>query len=104
LNYQVANETSPFYGIPDNAKSLLEEPTKVLQLKNVVCFSLISSLKFIVIQQTVLAFIFFLVLLFFFSSNGQYCCLFVDPHTQINKQIDSVLALLYDPVIDRRMH
>jgi len=35
LNYQVANETSPFYGIPDNAKSLLEEPTKVLQLKNV---------------------------------------------------------------------
>jgi len=35
LNYQVANETSPFYGIPDNAKSLLEEPSKVLQLKNV---------------------------------------------------------------------
>jgi len=32
---EVANETSPFYGIPDNAKSLLEEPTKVLQLKNV---------------------------------------------------------------------
>ncbi|PUZ42938.1 hypothetical protein GQ55_9G621800 [Panicum hallii var. hallii] len=35
LNCQAANETSPFYGIPDNAKSLLEEPTKVLQLKNV---------------------------------------------------------------------
>jgi hypothetical protein len=51
LNCQAANETSPFYGIPDNAKSLLEEPTKVLQLKNVVCFSLISSLKSIIKQQ-----------------------------------------------------
>ncbi|CAM0870606.1 unnamed protein product [Alopecurus aequalis] len=30
------NEASPFYGIPDSAKALLEEPTKVLQLKNVV--------------------------------------------------------------------
>ncbi|CAL4920666.1 unnamed protein product [Urochloa decumbens] len=35
LNFQAANEASPFYGIPDNAKSLLEEPTKVLQLKDV---------------------------------------------------------------------
>lgn len=32
---EVDNEATPFYGIPDNAKSLLEEPTKVLQLKNV---------------------------------------------------------------------
>ncbi|XP_006649367.1 splicing factor U2af large subunit B [Oryza brachyantha] len=32
---QVDNEASPFYGIPDSAKSLLEEPTKILQLKNV---------------------------------------------------------------------
>lgn len=32
---EAANEASPFYGIPDNAKSLLKEPTKVLQLKNV---------------------------------------------------------------------
>ncbi|TKV98308.1 hypothetical protein SEVIR_9G551500v4 [Setaria viridis] len=32
---EAANEASPFYGIPDNAKSLLEEPTKVLQLKDV---------------------------------------------------------------------
>lgn len=32
---QAFNEASPFYGIPDSAKSLLEEPTKVLQLKNV---------------------------------------------------------------------
>nr|CAB3502086.1 unnamed protein product [Digitaria exilis] len=31
---EAANEASPFYGIPDNAKSLLEEPTKVLQLKD----------------------------------------------------------------------
>ncbi|CAN6290738.1 unnamed protein product [Urochloa humidicola] len=35
LNLQAANEASPFYGIPDNAKSLLEEATKVLQLKDV---------------------------------------------------------------------
>ena len=102
MNYQVANETSPFYGIPDNAKSLLEEPSKVLQLKNVVCFSLISSLKFIVIQQTVYGFCNFPSTVVFFS-NAQYCCLFVDPHTQINKQIDSILGLLYDPVIDRTM-
>ncbi|VAI24935.1 unnamed protein product [Triticum turgidum subsp. durum] len=32
---QVRNEASPFYGIPDSAKALLEEPTNVLQLKNV---------------------------------------------------------------------
>ncbi|XP_062216842.1 uncharacterized protein LOC133916953 isoform X2 [Phragmites australis] len=32
---KVGNEASPFYGVPDNAKSLLEEPTKVLQLKDV---------------------------------------------------------------------
>ncbi|XP_066384184.1 splicing factor U2af large subunit A-like isoform X2 [Miscanthus floridulus] len=32
---EAANEAFPFYGIPDNAKSLLKEPTKVLQLKNV---------------------------------------------------------------------
>ncbi|XP_062209809.1 splicing factor U2af large subunit B-like [Phragmites australis] len=32
---EVDNKASPFYGIPDNAKSLLEEPTKVLQLKDV---------------------------------------------------------------------
>ncbi|CAL4928940.1 unnamed protein product [Urochloa decumbens] len=32
---EAANEASPFYGIPDNAKSLLEEPTKVLRLKDV---------------------------------------------------------------------
>lgn len=32
---EAANEASPFYGIPDNAKLLLKEPTKVLQLKNV---------------------------------------------------------------------
>ncbi|KAL6907676.1 hypothetical protein ACP4OV_002715 [Aristida adscensionis] len=30
---EVGHEASPFYGIPDNAKSLLDEPTKVLQLK-----------------------------------------------------------------------
>ncbi|KAM3316345.1 hypothetical protein ACQJBY_034454 [Aegilops geniculata] len=33
---QVRNEASPFYGIPDSAKALLEEPTNVLQLKNVI--------------------------------------------------------------------
>ncbi|VAI10537.1 unnamed protein product [Triticum turgidum subsp. durum] len=32
---EVRNEASPFYGIPDSAKALLEEPTNVLQLKNV---------------------------------------------------------------------
>uniref|UniRef100_A0ACD5WS39 Uncharacterized protein n=1 Tax=Avena sativa TaxID=4498 RepID=A0ACD5WS39_AVESA len=32
---EVCNEASPFYGIPCSAKALLEEPTKVLQLKNV---------------------------------------------------------------------
>uniref|UniRef100_A0ACD5TTQ2 Uncharacterized protein n=1 Tax=Avena sativa TaxID=4498 RepID=A0ACD5TTQ2_AVESA len=32
---EVRSEASPFYGIPDSAKALLEEPTKVLQLKNV---------------------------------------------------------------------
>ncbi|XP_044983113.1 uncharacterized protein LOC123449835 isoform X2 [Hordeum vulgare subsp. vulgare] len=32
---QVRNEASAFYGIPDSAKALLEEPTNVLQLKNV---------------------------------------------------------------------
>ncbi|OEL27218.1 hypothetical protein BAE44_0011766 [Dichanthelium oligosanthes] len=32
---EAANDASLFYGIPDNAKSLLEEPTKVLQLKDV---------------------------------------------------------------------
>ncbi|KAJ1298882.1 hypothetical protein BS78_01G487800 [Paspalum vaginatum] len=32
---EAANEGPPFYGIPDNAKSLLQEPTKVLQLKDV---------------------------------------------------------------------
>jgi splicing factor U2AF subunit len=43
---QAFNEASPFYGIPDSAKSLLEEPTKVLQLKNVVCRSVNSVHKF----------------------------------------------------------
>ncbi|KAM0849426.1 hypothetical protein ACQ4PT_053738 [Festuca glaucescens] len=33
---EVHNEASPFYGIPYSAKALLEEPTNVLQLKNVV--------------------------------------------------------------------
>uniref|UniRef100_A0A0D9VPB4 RRM domain-containing protein n=1 Tax=Leersia perrieri TaxID=77586 RepID=A0A0D9VPB4_9ORYZ len=33
---QAGKEASPFYGIPDSAKSLLEDPTKVLQLKNVI--------------------------------------------------------------------
>ncbi|XP_047089406.1 uncharacterized protein LOC124701400 [Lolium rigidum] len=33
---EVHNEASPFYGIPYSAEALLEEPTKVLQLKNVV--------------------------------------------------------------------
>ncbi|GJN30238.1 hypothetical protein PR202_gb18528 [Eleusine coracana subsp. coracana] len=33
---EVDNEATPFYGIPDNAKSLLEEPTKVLQLKDML--------------------------------------------------------------------
>ncbi|GJN09150.1 hypothetical protein PR202_ga27130 [Eleusine coracana subsp. coracana] len=33
---EVDNEATPFYGIPDNAKSLLEEPTKVLQLQDVL--------------------------------------------------------------------
>jgi splicing factor U2AF 65 kDa subunit len=37
FQFQVDNEAAPFYGIPDNAKSLLEEPTKVLQLKDLVC-------------------------------------------------------------------
>lgn len=32
---EAVHEAPPFYGIPDNAKSLLEEPTKVLQLKDV---------------------------------------------------------------------
>lgn len=42
--FQVDNEATPFYGIPDNAKSLLEEPTKVLQIKDVVCSSFILSM------------------------------------------------------------
>ncbi|WVZ55404.1 LOW QUALITY PROTEIN: hypothetical protein U9M48_006065, partial [Paspalum notatum var. saurae] len=31
---EATSEGPPFYGIPENAKSLLEEPTKVLQLKD----------------------------------------------------------------------
>ncbi|KAG8073386.1 hypothetical protein GUJ93_ZPchr0006g45793 [Zizania palustris] len=31
---EAGNEASPFYGIPASGKSLLDEPTKVLQLKN----------------------------------------------------------------------
>jgi hypothetical protein len=40
IAFQVHGEASPFYGIPYSAKALLEEPTKVLQLKNVVWHSL----------------------------------------------------------------
>uniref|UniRef100_A0A0A9D5Z5 RRM domain-containing protein n=1 Tax=Arundo donax TaxID=35708 RepID=A0A0A9D5Z5_ARUDO len=52
LNFQVDNEASPFYGIPDNAKSLLEEPTKVLQLKDVVCCSFVSVCVKLLVRST----------------------------------------------------
>lgn len=57
---QENTEKPPFYGIPDTAKPLLEKPTQVLKIKNVVWFH-----HFCLIEAYHFYFVAFIISLFF---------------------------------------
>ncbi len=43
LGFKVASAETPFYGVPEQAKPLLQTATRILELRNLVCLAMTSS-------------------------------------------------------------
>jgi hypothetical protein len=50
LGFKAASAETPFYGVPEQAKPLLQTATRILELRNLVCLAMTSSVDTLLLR------------------------------------------------------